>query len=432
MNLDFKEVISQNFSSYVQYINEDWNIPDFHFDLIYNLENQTNCLISLPPGHSKTTIATILYNTFFWGKNPDKRIIIALGSPVLASVVSIGIRRVLESEKYQAIFDIRLRDDSNSKKIMHTYQGGQLVIVSKGQAIGGIRGDLITFDDLVGGFEEAQSKAERDSAWSYLGQDLLSRKAKGCRVIGIGTRWHEDDVLCRAENNEAFLNYKVIKYKALNDNDEALWPEMYSLDDLTATRKTIGEMAFQALYQQNTTKEDGNIIKKEWIQETSDIPTKGEYIITADLAFKGKSDSDFNAIQCWLKSSGKCYLIDHLRIRAEFSEVLKHFKSFCLKHKQAYKKLVEDAANGSALKSVLSNDISGIILVKPEKDKIARVNLVTPMFEALEVFINKDLKDKDLLLHDWLSFPKGKNDDTIDAMTMALNYLRKQNKFGAL
>jgi predicted phage terminase large subunit-like protein len=418
--------MASSFHCFVQGLNPKWIIPNFHKEIFKHLESGLNLLLSMPPDHSKSTIATVLYACWWLGKNPSKKIVIAVGNPKLVSIFSIEIRKVIESEIYQRVFNLRIRKDSDSKTMFHTINGGQLVIVSKNSGISGIRADLILFDDIVGGAEDARSEVERENSWRFVTRDLLTRGTDQLRVIGIGTRWHEEDILCRLDTHPEFKNYVKVKYKAIDENGKALWPERHDIDYLKSQKVILGTRDFAAMYQQEPLPEEGSIIKKNWLKYV-DIKTVnlnvGEQIIVADLAFKGEQDSDYNVFGLFHKAGSMMTLVDLVRKRCEFSVTLTEFKSFCLKHPMAFRRYVEDAANASALYSILSKDMTGIILKKVERDKVARLNLVTPFIEAGNFQINKELQHLDDYIAELLSFPNGKNDDMVDVTTMGLTIL---------
>jgi predicted phage terminase large subunit-like protein len=91
------------------------------------------------------------------------------------------------------------------------------------------------------------------------------------------------------------------------------------------------------------------------------------------------------------------------------------------KHPDTGTILVEDKANGPAIIAMLHKEMCGIIPVKPEGGKVARVNAVSPHIESGNVFLPRQAE----WLHDFIeecaSFPKGKHDDQVDAMSQALN-----------
>lgn len=384
----------------------------------------------MPPDHAKSTISTVLYTTWEIGRNPNSGIIIAVGSPKLKSIFAIQIRQIMESEKYREVFNVSIRKDSDGKLMFHTSDGGQVLIVSKGEAIAGVRANVIIFDDIVGGAKQARSKIERESAWFYVTMDLLTREDKGKKVkmIGVGTRWHKEDVLCRLDTHEAFKSLKKIKFKAISEDGKALWPQRHSLDDLKLKKLSLGSSAFSALYQQEPTEEAGSIFKREWLVKFyKEKPARFDRQIQSwDATFTKSEDSDFVCGGVWGKVHKEYYLLDCIHAKMNFPETKVAIKTMSAKHKSTFKKIMEKKANGAALIDDLAKEVNGLVAYNPTESKVSRANSVSPLFEAGNVW----LPDPSIApwIHDYIeeltSFPNALHDDYVDMTTQALIELR--------
>jgi predicted phage terminase large subunit-like protein len=92
------------------------------------------------------------------------------------------------------------------------------------------------------------------------------------------------------------------------------------------------------------------------------------------------------------------------------------------------KLLIEDAATGKPVAQMLRNwnrhnASYAIQLVRPTGDKVARALSVQPLFGAGLIYA--PVRDwSEILINQSATFPKGKHDDLVDSMTMALRYLR--------
>ena len=95
-----------------------------------------------------------------------------------------------------------------------------------------------------------------------------------------------------------------------------------------------------------------------------------------------------------------------------------------------FAKLIEDKANGPAIISALKNEISGIIAVNPTESKLARLSAITPQIESGNVFFPnpQNIPWVEGLIDELLRFPRGKNDDQVDAMTMALGSFQSKGR----
>lgn len=419
------DVVRDEFAAFVQAIHPKWNIPEFHLQLCADLSSGDDCLISIPPDHAKSTYASVLFTAWWWGKNPDKKVILSVGTPRLVSVFGIQIKQVMENPVYQMAFQLRLRKDSDGMTMRTSIQGGSLIITSKGQSIGGLRADLIMFDDIIGSAEEARSQNSRDSAWAYLVNDLFTRATDNVQRIGIGTRWHEDDPLCRLEAHPEFKNFRNVKYKAISDDGSALWPERHNLTNLLSLKSLLGSRNFAALYQQSPVPLEGNMVKSGWIKYYNQLPKRWDEMVQSwDLTFGAGENSDYCVGSVYARNGSNIYMLHQVRGQWNIIEQMRQINFLTEKYPQALRKLVEKAANGAAVMTMLENRVMGLVSVRPDKSKEDRLSAVLPLYEAGNVLypdprIAPWIEDH---VTEMLTFPNGKHDDRLDAETQALNY----------
>ena len=86
--------------------------------------------------------------------------------------------------------------------------------------------------------------------------------------------------------------------------------------------------------------------------------------------------------------------------------------------------LIEDKASGQSLIQTLTK--LPIISIKPKFDKITRFASNTTLFEAGKIFIKDDSNWKNIFETEILTFPKSSNDDQVDALSQAFNYLKQR------
>ena len=68
-----------------------------------------------------------------------------------------------------------------------------------------------------------------------------------------------------------------------------------------------------------------------------------------------------------------------------------------------------------------------MIGVRPEKSKEARAAGIVPSVEAGNVYLPASAPWLDAFLNEFALFPASKNDDMVDAVTMALNYMMQRS-----
>ena len=78
----------------------------------------------------------------------------------------------------------------------------------------------------------------------------------------------------------------------------------------------------------------------------------------------------------------------------------------------------------SLLQELRSNTRIPVIAVPVDRDKVARANAVTPLFEAGKVFLPEHVPWRAVFEHEFETFPKGTHDDIVDSVTQFLNWAR--------
>lgn len=283
---------------------------------------------------------------------------------------------------------------------------------------------------------KASLALENECGW---GRCITTDAPDGLYLVGktlIPT--HNCDDLCGRllEKDKDTKKWEVIEYPAIATHDEphrkkgeALHPERYPLEELLRIKSDVGSRDWEALYQQRPTIDGGAVFKEEWIKYWTTLPNSFDtMIISWDMAFKATDTTDYVVGQVWGRKGADCYLIDQVRDRMSFTDTIHEFVKLSNKHPRAFKKLVEDKANGPAVIDVLKKEIQGIVPIIPKESKVARAYAVTPMWEAGNVYIPSPLiapwvKDYKTEL---TNFPVVAHDDQVDATTQALRELQQR------
>jgi predicted phage terminase large subunit-like protein len=214
---------------------------------------------------------------------------------------------------------------------------------------------------------------------------------------------------------------------------EALWPERFPVQALEATRRQIGSAAFVSLYQGHPSAASGTVFKREWFRTYREpLPSFQKIVQSWDTAFgKSTTSGDYSVCTTWGTNNHGHYLLALWRGRVDFP-TLKHQVRSQAEQWKPHAILLEDAASGQSLLQELRLATSyPILAVKVDRDKRARAEAVTPMFEAGRVFLPLDAPWLNDFVDELASFPNGAHDDMVDSAAQALNYLREGAYSGA-
>jgi predicted phage terminase large subunit-like protein len=268
-------------------------VPAFHHQfLIGELEKvergeTRNLMVCMPPGSAKSTYTSVEFPAWFLGRNAKLSVLAASHTAELAERFGRRVRNIVGSGEFRGVFGVGLADDSQAAGRWDTSEGGEYYAAGVGGSITGRRADLAIIDDPVKSREDADSERQREKAWEWYTNDLLTRLKPGARQIVVMTRWHEDDLGGRILERDR-ANWKLIEIPMeAFDNDplgrkpgERLWPEWFT-DDMVRVAK-LDRRAWSALYQQRPSPEDGTYFQRAWFKTWADRPK--------DLAIYGTSD----------------------------------------------------------------------------------------------------------------------------------------------
>lgn len=446
-NNDFAiELMRSSYAAYCYFVHKGkWIDTKFHRFLAEKVQtfvetvtdNPYDILVlSTPPQHGKSMTVTETFPSWYEGKYPDRRCIVACYNDDFAG--KFGRRNKNKIEEYgQFIFGIALSKSSDRDIEIADHSGG---IITRGimSGITGNSGDLIIIDDPVKNRQEADSVTYRERLWEEWQNSIKTRTQAGTKIIIIQTRWHEDDLAGRVIREEKNVEVVNIPVEA-EENDMlgrcvggALCPEIGKDNKWLKAFKasyTDGMRAWNALFQGRPTSEEGNIFKREWWRFydvlPEHIPLK---VISVDATFKDNADSDFVAIEVWGKLNADFYLIDMIKRRMDFPDTLKAIKAMNAKYPDRHSILIEDKANGPAIIAMLKHELPGIIAIQPQGSKIARANAACGIVESGNVYLPRYADFTNEFVEEHAAFPNGVNDDLVDSCTQFLN---KYKFFGA-
>jgi predicted phage terminase large subunit-like protein len=407
-------------------------------------------MIFMPPRHGKSMTASETFPSYFIGKNPNRRVILASYGDSLARKFGRANKRKLEAYG-EEVFDINLAKDNSSVTNwdVRNFRGG-MVSTGIGGAITGEGADLLLIDDPIKNREEADSETYRNKVWHEWQNTLRTRLHAGGRVVIILTRWHEDDLAGRLLNPEYGGkpdDWHILSLPAICEAEgdvlgrkigEPLWPEHgYDVEWAEEIKDAVGDRTWSALYQQRPAPSEGSIIRRDWFNyyyDLASLPKFDTIIQSWDCAFKDKKDSDFVVGQVWGRVGPDKYLLAQTRARLDLPKTVQAIERMSYKYPKARLKLVEDKANGPAVVQTMRRQLSGLVLVNPEGGKVARANAIAPEIESGNVFLPspKIAPWINAFIDECTVFPNGANDDQVDCMTQALLRLAKKKHTGTL
>lgn len=214
-------------------------VSDHHNVIQQSLDKVIECdikrlIINVPPGYSKTLMAVIDFIARGLALNSGARFLHLSYADDLALENSTSTKGLIESDEFQAMWNIKLKDDSKSKKKWWTTAGGGVYATSAGGQVTGFRAGYMN-----PGFTGAliiDDPVKPDDAFTVELEKVNNRfnntiKSRLCTedipIIVIMQRIHENDLsgyLLRGGSGEMWhhLNLPVV----IDNND--VYPEKYT------------------------------------------------------------------------------------------------------------------------------------------------------------------------------------------------------------
>jgi predicted phage terminase large subunit-like protein len=222
---------------------------------------------------------------------------------------------------------------------------------------------------------------------------------------------------------------------------DELHPQREPLSVLEELKREMGSADFSAQYLQEPVPPTGNLINWSWFQ-VYDAPPPwlpgDSVIVSIDTAMSGSELADFSAAVVLQVRGDSAYVLDVLCQRLEYPdlrrkviELNRHWR--CMPAR--YCLLIEDKGAGTSLIQDLKRENIHAIGIKPEGDKIIRMQKQTARIEAGSVFVPRQAPWLDKFRAELLAFPAGRHDDQVDALSQGLEYAftkRPQARVGPL
>lgn len=389
--------------------------------------------VSAPPGHAKTTTIGYWEIISYMARFPQRRCAFITHKYELAEARTRRIRNWIRANGKK--FGLELDETSKAAGRFTLRSGGSLSAFGVTSGIMGIRFDgIVVLDDPIGSVDQVRSSDQRDKLWeSFLG-DILNRLDPGGKILGIMTRFHEDDIVGRCMTRMAEVeggvkfDYLVLPAIAVEDDvlgrapGAPLWPERFPLETLNAIRATYTPYMWSCIYQQVPVPDEGAAFHREWWEFYEKRPDKLDVVLQSwDMAFGDLNTNDYTVGIVMGRRGPHIYILDVVRERMDFPTAVARIKATSMRYPGPV--LIERSANGFAAIAMLAKEIPGILPIVPKTSKEIRVQAVLPFVEAKNVWLPKVAPWLEEFLRETASFPNAKHDDQVDALSQGLNYL---------
>lgn len=425
----------------------NWHVDAMAYKLQCVADGDIDRLImTLPPRHLKSIVASVAFPAWVLGHDPSRRIICVSYGQDLAKKHADDMREVLQSAWYRQAFpNTRLQHGKKALHDLHTTRRGCRLSTSVGGTLTGRGGDLIILDD-VNKADEIQSDHQRQKTQEWTQGTLMSRLNNKSTdpIIVVQQRLHDDDLV-------GFLlrtgSWTELNLPAIAEEEEwieigedwwyqrcegdLLHPEREDQETLDRLRMELGEGAFAAQYQQTPVPRGGHIVKWDWFQRHERPPLRESIdwlVLSLDPAFSADESGDWSVITVWLAKYDASYLLDVTRIREELPALVRKIDELII-HWKPNLFIVEAIGGGRPLYQMLSRQHGPMVrCYTTSVDKVVRMETEAVAIEHGDVFIPTEAEWLEMFRDEVVCFPKGRHDDQIDSMSQFLRWRREHER----
>ncbi len=446
--------------TFIQLVKPDYVISGFHGKMIEYLQQMVDSdvpggseqnpflMFNTPPRHGKSLLCSILFPAWYIGRNPMHQVmVVTYNQDYSDNHISEPIRTMITTNvMFQRIFPhCQLSKTTKSKSTWRTDLGGIMNAAGIGSGLEGKGFNLLVIDDPMS-HDQAMSKLDRDTIFQKWSGSLRTRALPDAKILFQMTRWHPDDlagrILDSISKNKDSDKWRVIKFPAFLDEQsslllgrpigDALWPEMYPNHSLLALKSGMNSAIWESEYMQRPTSIEGALIKAEsWVMVSQKRKIVVDMTITSvDASYGNTKESDFSGIVTLSTFTDeddikKVIVRDVVKrrlpiqaLREEVCDIYRTFRSDVV--------LIEPRAAGLSLAQLLRD--TGLPVTTYDASRMGnkeyRVQLTTPYYESGRICaISEDSRIEELI-KDCQGFPRIAHDDTVDALTQAILYLR--------
>lgn len=432
-------------------------------------EESPRLMITMPPRHGKSLLASQYFPAWHMGRNPSHEFINTSYAQALQMDFSRKIQELVKSPDYALLFggaSIMKHHESVERwgladaKGVRT--GGGILAAGVGGPITGRGAHILLIDDPVKNREEAESITVREGAKNWYSSTAYTRLAPGGGVLIIQTRWHDDDLtgwllseMREAEKEMQELGewpddadkWRTIDFPAIATHDEkyrrmgeALHPERYPLRVLRKYKRTLAPRDWAALYQQNPQVEEGAYFSKKMIRYYSSNPPKHMDIYCAgDLAISKKEHADYCVFMvAGVDEHENIYMLAEYRGRGwDADKIIDvmfeihdewHPRRFGLE--KGHISMTMDALLNMRIRDAKKYDLLIEELPPGKQDKELRARAIQGLMAHGKVFWPEGALWVDAHLNELLRFPTGVKNDRVDADAWIGKMLADQTYIG--
>lgn len=389
----------------------------------------TRLIINMPPRYGKTELAIKMFISWCLAKKPTSKFIHLSYSNDLALDNSAQTKEYINTEYYQNLWQMKLKQDAQGKQKWFNTYGGGVYATSSGGAITGFGAGSTTINDGFGGAiiiddplkpDDAFSEVKRKAVNERYNNTIRSRvNSRETPIIVIMQRLHEEDLSGYLLDGGSGEQWHHLCLPALDEFNEPLWEQKHTFKELENIRQA-NRYTFAGQYMQQPAPDEGGEWRKDWFEivDINTLPTNLRWSLFIDGAYTKNTKNDPTGLQIGVKHDNNYYILSSIDKYLELPELIKfipqHITASGVNVTMSY---VEPKASGKSIAQLIRKEtrlnISEIKTDFVNMSKIECARMTSPYIEGGRVKLVKG-NWNDAFLNQVGTFPNAKHDEHID------------------
>jgi phage terminase large subunit-like protein len=421
-------------------------------------------IINVPPGSSKSTIATVAFPLWLWLHKPSCTTVNISFSAELSKDHQELSKAIPGSNRWSQLFDKLLLmkhgkkievTTSNKIKVQNNF-GGKRFNTSVGGSITGRHADVIIEDDPLDP-ERAFSDAERRTAIRFHDKTISTRKKNdNCYLnIIIAQRLHEEDVCGHVLKKNQDITHICLPGEITNSTfvhppeaakyyvDGILNPIRKGRNVLDDLKESMGGDAYTTQVLQLPFDIENQDITPGMFKKIheKEIPTGIIWDVWVDGAFTDKTENDPTGIDIIARVGNGIIIKNSYNVRKKLPDLVKfiiELEQEGIFSKKDSRIFIEPKASGYPLAQYIESDTEyNFVLIgennKEEKKlvsegKKSRHEMIKPKAASGRITLVEGNWNEDLI-HQVCGFPRAAHDEQVDNIGYAINHYFTESTF---
>lgn len=460
-----RQAVHNRCQSFAEFVRQAWKIIEPGTPLRWNWHLDAMCdhlegisrgilkprlIINVPPGSSKSTIVTVLWQAWEWGPLGRRHLRYVTTSFELGNVMrdTGKTRDLIKSEWFQSMWpETQLKTEG--VKSFSNFDTGTRTGVAFG-SVTGKRGDRLLVDDPHS-LKGAESEVQRKSTTQLFIEGGLNRTNdwETSAIVVVMQRLHEDDLTgVLLARDFGFVHLMIpMEFETARCCQTPLqvpdgaggtrdWTDPRSYEgelmdqgrvppEAVAQQKKAGEYPWAGQYQQRPAPREGGLFKVDLIQIVESCPGGGETVAGWDFAGSKRKTSPYSVRVLMTRVGGDVYIRHVKRLRTTPTELERMLTATSIDDRNEVPDVIislpqDPGQAGKAQKFRFAELLSGFVFeITPETgDKVTRADPFAAQVGAERVFIVRGAWNAEYL-EELRGFPSGTYKDQVDASSRA-------------